>query len=216
MFTELRDTTTLNLNINGDFSCHDCIGMFEASTGLVTLNMTGVFLWSVIRSCTAMFDGCTHLTSIPVSRFARTHSYNILYPRNDGTRGTADASKMFRNCSALTSIGPVINMNAISLNGCTAAGRTQNALGDGVMFGCPNLTDVLLQNLNNNDWNFADYTTKTYIPKMSVASIEYLLDNIADCSSDQHTVTFSDLHHGEISAASLANASSKGWTVAYQ
>lgn len=216
MFTELKDTETLNFNINGDFSCHDCIGMFEASTGLVYLNITGVFLWSVIRSCTAMFDGCSHLTSVPVSRFARTHSYNILYPRHDGTRGTADASKMFRNCNSLTSIEPVINMNAISLNGCTAAGRSQNALGDGVMFGCPNLTDVLLQNLNNNDWNFADSSTKTYIPKMDVASIEYLLNNVADCTADPHTVTFSTLHQGEISATAIANANANGWTVVYQ
>jgi len=215
MFTELRDTTTLNLNINGDFSCHDCIGMFEASTGLVTLNITGVFLWNVIRSCTNMFDGCTHLTSVPVSRFNRDHAYNIVYPRYDGTRGTADAGRMFRNCSALTYIGPTINMIAISLNGCTIDGRSQNALYD-TMFGCPNLTDVRIINLNNNDWNFADYTTKTYIPKMDVTSIEYLLNNVADCSANPHTVTFSTLHQGQIDSAAISNAAAKGWTVAYQ
>lgn len=216
MFTELRSTTTLNLNINGDFDCHDCIGMFEASTGLVNLNITGVFLWSSIRACTAMFDGCTHLTSIPVSRFARDHNYNKLYPRLvSGPRGTSDCTGTFRNCTALTYIGPTINMNAISLNGCVVDNISQPALG-GIMFGCPNLTDVMIINLNNNSWNFADTSTYTYIPKMNVASIEYLLNNVADCTADPHTVTFSTLHQGEISQSAIDAANAKGWTVAYQ
>lgn len=216
MFTGLRGTTSLTLNVSGDFAVHDATGMFEADTELTTLNIVGRFLWSTIRLCHNMFDGCSNLTAIPkISTNARTHAYNILYPRYDGTRGSANCVKAF-DCPKLEYLGPILNMNAISLNGCTAGGYSQGALGSGNLFDCPLLTDVLIQNLNNNDWNFADTSTKTRIPSMNVESIEYLLEHVADCAANPHTVTFSTLHQGEISQSSIASANAKGWTVAYQ
>ena len=147
----------------------------------------------------------------------RSSVYNTIYPRFDGTRGTADCGGIF-NATGLTSIGPTINMNAVNLSGATVDGYSQSSLSyaNKPMFNCPVLTDVRIINLNNNDWNFADSSTYTRIPQMDVASIEYLLNNVADCSATPHTVTFSNLHQGKISSTAIANANAKGWTVAYQ
>ena len=83
------------------------------------------------------------------------------------------------------------------------------------MFNCPALTDVRIINLNNNDWNFADHSTYTYIPNMDVDSINYLLNNVADCTTDPHTVTFTDTYESQVSQSAIDNANSKGWTVVW-
>lgn len=233
MFAQMEQTTTLNLNCctTGDiwsnlWECHDVTAMFERCYGLETLNITGTFSWWAIRTCHNMFRQCNSLTGIPYSSIfgARDHTQNILYPRYDGTRGSAECAGLF-NATSLEYIGPVLNMNAVSLTGCVADGYNQSALGSSYepserptayLFNCPVLTDVRIINLNNNDWNFNDTSTLTYIPNMDVASIEYILNNVADCSSDPHTVTFSTLHQGEISLTAIDNAKAKGWTIDYQ
>ena len=84
------------------------------------------------------------------------------------------------------------------------------------MFECPELTDVLIRNLNNNDWNFANSSTFTYIPAMNVASIEYLLNNVEDVTSQGgHTVTFHSMHMNEVSQSAIAAAAAKGWNVGW-
>jgi len=171
--------------------------------------------------CHLMFDGDHKLKSIPWSNawgWTRESSYNTLYPHFNGIRGSANCGGLFNGCSELTYIGPRINMNAMSLSGCVVDGQNQSAIpyaGKGV-FDCPKCTDVRIININNNDWNFADNSTYTYLPKIDVASIEYILNNAADCSSTPHTVTFSTLHQGEISASAISAAAAKGWTVAFQ
>jgi hypothetical protein len=109
-------------------------------------------------------------------------------------------------------------MNAINLSGATVDGHNQGSLpyAGKPMFNCPVLTDVRIINLNNNDWNFADSSTYTKIPQMDVASIEYLLNNVADCTATPHTVTFSTLHRNDVSASAISAAATKGWTVAWQ
>jgi len=220
MFTHMEQTTTFNLIVTNPFLCHDVTGMFEGCYRLTTLNITGPFRFDYFRLCHNLFLSCGNLTSVPyVTAWGRNDEtnaeYNTIYPRYTGTRGSADCHGMFDGCSSLAFIGPRINMNAISLSGCVIDGINQSALSSD-MFDCPQLTDVRIINLNNNSWNFADRTTYTYIPKMDVASIEFLLNHVADCTADPHTVTFSTLHQGEISATAITNANNKGWTVAYQ
>lgn len=233
-FSMLKTTTGLTINCpNGDgMLCHDVIGMFEMS-GIKTLEFNGKFSWSAIRSCRNMFDGCGNLESISYSSaWARENGNNTLYPHAESPfRGTASCGGLFTT-EALKYIGPVINMNMISIDGISPVltywnPNTQQMetgpvyqgriVSEGKpMFNCPVLTDVRIINLNNNDWNFADGSTYTRIPQMDVTSIEYLLNHVADCSETPHTVTFSTLHQGEISESTIENARAKGWTVAFQ
>ena len=216
MFTQMMGTRTLTINqLAGTFACHDVTGMFEANTNMETLNINGNFNWGTWRTCHNVFDACMSLTGIPFcSSWSRTHANNTIYPHNDGARGSANCRHIFNNTLALKYLGPVFNMGAISLSGCTYDGQNQEALSD-TLFNCPVLEDVLIKNLNNNDWNFTNNSTFTYIPSMNVASIEYLLNNVEDVTADPHTVTFSTLHQGEISQTAIDNATSKGWTIAY-
>lgn len=209
-FTQMKTTENLTLNTQV-YSCQDTTGMFEGCTGLKNLVINGEFHWDTWRLCHNVFDGCNSLTSIPyTTEWNRTDAGNIIYPRFDGVRGSANCRHLF-NAPALESIGPVLNMNAISLEGCTADGQTQAALSD-ALFHCPVLTDVRIINLNNNDWDFTDENGFVYIPLMDVASAEYLLNNVADVTSQGgHTVTLPA--NGTISSTAIANAESKGWTV---
>jgi hypothetical protein len=147
-----------------------------------------------------------------------TAGYNTIYPHaTSNGRVSGNCGGIF-NAQSLEFIGPRLNMLAVSLSGCTVDGVNQSPIpynGKGVFY-CPNLTDVRIINLANNDWNFADNSTYTYAPKLDVTSIEYLLNHVADCSATPHTVTFSTLHQGEISASAISAAAAKGWTVAYQ
>lgn len=215
MFTEMKTTDTLVLNLGDVFVCHDIVGMFEANN-MTNLIINGPFRWDAIRTCLNVFDGCNNLLSIPyVTSWGRTSSYNTIYPRFDGTRGTANVRRIF-NASSLTSIGPVFNMNAIHLSGSSVAvdGYAQDATSE-TIFNCPDLTDVRIQNLGNNSWSFVDDSTKTYIPNMDAASINYLLDNIKDETGNGYSVTFSTLHQAEVSASSIATAQGRGWNVQF-
>lgn len=231
-FSMLNTTTGITLNCGGDFVPHDVTGMFEHDVNLEELLITGRFYYSTWRTCHLVFDGDNNLKSIPYSTsWSRENAYNTIYPRNDGQRGSARCEGLF-NATGLESIGPVINMSRISISGYTSTetywSDTQGDMvtgpvnqagitGDGKpMFNCPKLTDVRIINLSHNDWNFANGSTYTYIPKMDVTSIEYLLNHVEDCSSDPHTVTFSTLHQGEISSSAISAAAAKGWTVAFQ
>lgn len=214
MFTMMHTTERLVLNCGDVFVCHDVTGMFE-SNGMHELVINGPFRWDAIRMCHNMFDGCNNLEAIPyVTGWGRESQYNTIYPRWDGIRGSADCARMFRNCQALLSIGPVLNMNAISLNGCTVDGSGQSALSD-TLFHCPELTDVRLKNVGNNSWQFNAVNTKTYIPKMDAASIDYLLNNVKDETGNGYSLRFASLHQAEVSAAAIANAQAKGWTVQF-
>lgn len=215
MFTMMKTTTAFTLNVDG-FDCHDVTGMFEADVNLQTLNINGRFYWSSFRTMHNLFDGCNSLTGIPInSDLSRDHNYNTIYPHNDGVRGSANCRNIFRNCDSLTYLGPTFNMNAISLSGCVVDNINQEALA-GTLFGCPLLSDVHIINLNNNDWNFADGSTYTYIPAMNAASIEYLLYNVADVTSQGgHTVTFADTYKNNVSASAITYAQSMGWNVEF-
>ena len=232
-FSMLNTTTGITLNCSGDFVPHDVTGMFEHDVALEELVINGSFRWDAIRLCHLMFDGDNSLKSIPyVTGWGRESTYNTIYPHAESPyRGSASCGGLF-NATGLESIGPVINMSRISVSGYTSTetywSDTQGDMvtgpvnqagitGDGKpMFNCPNLTDVRIINLSHNDWNFADGSTYTYVPKMDVTSIEYLLNHVEDCSSDPHTVTFSTLHQGEISSSAISAAAAKGWTVQTQ
>lgn len=215
MFTQMRTTEELTLNIiEGQyFGCHDVVGMFESDESLVTLNIVGDFRWDTIRTCLYMFDACHNLTAIPYNtRFARSHPYNELFPRYDGTRGTANVSRIFNACTALTSIGPIINMSAISRSGCTWDGNQQDATNTPIFY-CPNLTDVLIKGLGHNSWNFTDDSTGTYLPLISADSIDYLLQNVqnvVDC-----TLTLPSLNQAQVTSGFIELARGKGWNVVF-
>ena len=222
-FSMLKTTTALTINLNGVFVCHDVTGMFEGSNNLEVLEINGPFRWDGIQLCHLLFDGDNSLISIPyVTAWGRddesTAGYNTIYPHaTSNGRGSGNCGGIF-NAQSLEFIGPRLNMLAVSLSGCTVDGVNQLPIpydGKGVFY-CPNLTDARIINLANNDWNFADNSTYTYAPNLDVASIEFLLNHVADCSSTPHTVTFSNLHQGQISASAISAAAAKGWTVAYQ
>lgn len=213
MFTEMKTTEELTLNIiEGQyFGCHDVTGMFEADNSLETLNIVGDFRWDIIRTCLYMFDGCENLAEIPYNtRFNRYHTYNELFPRFDGTRGTANVSRIFNNCQNLETIGPVINMSAISRSGCTYDGNAQDPV-NSVIFDCPALTDVLLKGVGHNSWNFTDDSTGTYIPLMSAESIDYLLQNVQDVTDC--SLTFSSINRSQVTSGYIEMARGKGWTI---
>ena len=225
MFTNMRNTTALTLNTQ-TFDCTYTSNMFAGCNSLRTLNINGNFKWDSIKGCNNMFKGDNQLTSIPYNTaYTRDSQYNTLYPMFNGTDGSANCGGLF-DASGLTYIGPILNMNAISLSGCTIGGNQQDALDD-MLFNCPNLTDVRIINLNNNDWNFSDKSTKTYIPKMNKDSIEYLVAHLTDCTSNPHTLTFStnaltnytmDGDYAVVSTSDplyhvIADALAKGWTV---
>ena len=225
MFTNMRNTTALTLNTQ-TFDCTYTSNMFAGCNSLKTLNINGNFKWDSIKGCNNMFKGDNQLTSIPYNTaYTRDSQYNTLYPMFNGTDGSANCGGLF-DASGLTYIGPTLNMNAISLSGCTIGGNQQDALDD-MLFNCPNLTDVRIINLNNNDWNFSDKSTKTYIPKMNKDSIEYLVAHLTDCTSNPHTLTFStnaltnytmDGDYAVVSTSDplyhvIADALAKGWTV---
>ena len=228
-FSMLDTTTGITINC-GILSCHDVTGMFEHDVELVNLEINGSFRWDAWRTCHLAFDQCHKLVSIPyVVGWGRDSDYNTIYPGNDGVRGTADCAGLF-NASGLTFIGPRLNMRRISISGCiteeyywngsamVTSSITQSPLSYGGrnLYNCPNCTDVRIINLNNNDWNFADSSTRTYLPSMNVASIEYLLNNVMDCSSDPHTVTFKNTYQNQVSSSAISAAAAKGWTVAWQ
>lgn len=229
LFTQMEQTEVFTLNCatediwNNLFECHDVTGMFEGCYELETLNINGAFSWWAIRTCHNMFRYDGNLKRIPYSTVfgERDHTQNILYPRFDGVRGTAACEGLF-NAIGLEYIGPVLNMNAVSLNGCTVDGYQQSPLGStypeieragALLFNCPELTDVRIINLGNNSWNFNDTSTKTYIPKMDVTSIEYLLNHVKDETGNNYSITFSNLHQQDVSASAIALAESKGWTI---
>lgn len=220
-FSMLKTTTGLTINCPDIFDCHDVTGLFESNPLLEELIITGPWSWGSMMLCHLMFDGDDNLKSIPWSNawgWTRESTYNTIYPHSTSNgRGSANCGGIF-NAHGLEYIGPRLNMFAMSLNGCVVDGVNQAPLpyiGKGAFY-CPNCTDVRIININNNDWNFADNSTYTYLPKIDVASIEYILNNAADCSSTPHTVTFSALHQGEISASAISAAAAKGWTVAWQ
>lgn len=221
-FSMLNTTTGITLNCGGVFSCHDVTGMFEHNPELEELVITGPFRWDGWRTCHLAFDGCSKLKSIPyVTSWGRDDEanaiYNTIYPRFDGARGTANCGGMFNNCLELEFLGPRINMNAISLSGCTADGYSQDALGyiGKGLFYCPKLTNVRIINLNNNDWNFGDDSTYTYIPNMNIASINFLLNHVADVTSQGgHVVKFAK-GFNQVSSSAITNANNKGWTVQF-
>ena len=215
MFSQMKTTKELTINIveNQFFGCHDVTGMFEADSELETLNIIGDFKWEPIRTCLYMFDGCQSLTAIPHNTlYQRTHTYNIFYPRFDGTRGTANVARIFNGCSALTSFGPIFNMSAISRSGCTYDGYQQDATTD-TIFDCPNLTDIWIKGLGHNDWNFTDHSTGTYIPLMDASSIDYLLQNtqnVVGC-----TLTLPSLNRPQVTSGFIEYAQGKGWTIVW-
>ena len=233
--SELRTTTgvTINCQAGDGIVCHDTIGMFEMSSGIRNLVLNGKFSWSAIRTCHNMFDACNNLVSIPYSSaWSRENGNNTLYPHAESPyRGSATCGGLF-SATSLEYIGPVINMDKISISGVTTTETYWDPYQEQMvtgpvsqgplpyygkpMFNCPVLEDVLIINLNNNDWNFADDSTYTYIPEMNTASIEYLLTHVADCTGDPHTVTFSSLHQNDVSASAISAAAAKGWTVAWQ
>ncbi|MBP5723246.1 MAG: InlB B-repeat-containing protein [Bacteroidales bacterium] len=210
MFTMMATTSSLTLTCGDVFVRHDVTGMFE-SNAMSSLTINGPFRWDAIRTCHNMFDGCNNLVSVPyVVSWGRDSQYNTVYPHFDGTRGSADCAHMFRNTHSLESIGPVIDMSAISLSGCTIDGNAQAALSD-ILFDCPALTDVLLKGVGHNSWNFTDDSTGTYIPLMSAASIDYLLQNaqnVTDCS-----LTFSSINRSQVTSSYIEMARGKGWTI---
>ena len=218
-FSMLKTTTALTIDCGGVFVPHDVSGLFEGNYKLVTLNLN-LFRWDCFSTCHMMFDKDHELTAVPyTNNWARDSVYNTIYPHNNGTRGSSNCGGIF-NASGLTYIGPTINMNAVNnvQGGVNIDGNYQAPLpyGTSPMFDCPLLTDVRIINLNNNNWNFADKTTYTYIPAMNVASIEYLLNNVADCTSSPHTVTFKNTYQNQVSSAAINAAAAKGWTVAWQ
>ena len=220
-FSMLNTTTGLTINCADMFDCHDVTGLFEHNPNLEELIITGPWSWGSMLLCHLLFNGDNNLKSIPWSNgwgWTRESSYNTIYPHKiSNGRGSANCGGIF-NAHGLEYIGPRLNMFAMSLNGCVVDGVNQSPLPyfEKGAFYCPNCTDVRIININNNDWNFADNSTYTYLPKIDVASIEYILNNAADCSSTPHTVTFSTLHQGEISASAISAAAAKGWTVAFQ
>lgn len=213
MFTMMKTTEELTINvIEGQyFGCHDVVGMFEGDIALQTLNIYGDFIWESIRTCLNMFDGCQAMESIPYNtRFGRSHPYNELFPRFDGTRGSANVRRIFNACHKLKTIGPIFNMSAISRNGCTYGGYQQDPTGE-TLFDCPELEDVQIKGLGNSSWNFTDHSTGTYIPKISAASIDYLLQNVQSVSG--LTLTLPALHQAEVTSGFIELARGRGWTV---
>ena len=215
MFTQMRTTKELTINVvpGQFFGCHDVVGMFEADTELETLNINGEFRWGDIRTCLYMFDGCQKLTAIPYdTNYPKTHPYNILFPRTDEYRGTANVARILNGCSALTSFGPVFNFSAISRSGCTWDGRQQDATTT-TIFDCPNLTDIWIKGLGHNSWNFADNSTGTYIPKISADSIDYMLQNVQTVSG--LTLTLPSLNKDDVTSGFISYAQDRGWTIVW-
>lgn len=213
MFTQMKTTKELTINIiEGQyFGCHDVVGMFEADGELQTLNIIGDMKWEHIRTCLYMFDGCTKLTAIPYNtQYGREHTYNVLFPRFDGTRGTANVCRILNGCSALTYFGPTFNMSAISRSGCTWDGYSQDPTTE-MIFDCPVLTDIQIKGLGHNSWNFTDNSTGTYIPLMSASSIDYLLINVQQVSG--LTLTLPAAARSQVTSGYIELAQGKGWTV---
>ena len=237
--SEFRTTKHITLNCGQGWGCHDVVGMFEYNPELTGLTFTGRWYGYTSRwnggmmGMMNMFAGCSKLIEVPLlnSDLARDHEYNMFFPRfsNGWDRGTHCISGMFSGCTALTSIKPTFNML------CTRSGASENA------FNCPNLTDVRFKNINNSDYDFTG--DRYYIPRMDVASIQYLIDNLAtqQYSANFHalywtdsaktgttetdtgypaennsTITFSDLHQSEISQSYIDAAAAKGWTIAFR
>lgn len=214
MFAEMQTTTALTINVNGFFSVVDWTGMYEDCYNLETLTLNGMFRYDFTRLIHNMYKNCEKLQSVPyVVAWGRDHVQNTVRPHTQ-PGGSADAGGMFQNCPALQSIGLTLDFECISLSGCVVDGETQVAL-TAPMIECANLTDVRIKNLGHNSWDFTDAEGKLYAPKMDVASIEYILNNVQDETGNGYTLTFSTLHQGDISSAAISNAQSKGWTIAY-
>lgn len=215
MFAEMGTTTAITLSGGHFFSCVDWTGWFEDCYRLESITFDLMVRYDFTRLCHNMFKNCGSLTGVPyMVAWGRDHIQNTIFPHTQ-PGGSADCHGMFVGCDSLLTIGPTLNLANVSLCGCTVDDTQQAAL-SGILFGCPELTDVRIKNLGHNSWNFADTSTFTYIPKMDVASIEYLLNNVQDETGNNYTITFSTLHQGEISSTAISNAQSKGWTIAYQ
>lgn len=237
--SQLTTTKHITFNAGQGWGCHDVVGMFEYDYQLTGLTFTGrIYGWTSRwdggeLGMIAMFDNCRELIEVPLlnSDLPRDHEYNYLYPHRysgDWWRGSDSINNMFRNCTALTSIKPTLYFLA------TSSGSSTNA------FNCPNLTDVRIKGLNNSDYDFTD--SNYYIPRMDVASIEYLLNNVSDQQATEQgllkywtdsgetevttevteypvlndfTITFNDLHQSEISQSCIDSAAAKGWHVAF-
>lgn len=214
MFAEMGTTTAITLSGGHFFTCVDWTGWFEDCYDLVTLNFNLLVRYDFTRLCHNMFKNCQSLTGVPyVVAWGRDHAQNTIFPHTQ-EGGSADCAGMFVGCSSLKTFGPTMNLANVSLNGCVVDGQQQSAL-SGLLFECPELTDVRLKNIGWNSWNFTNTSTYTYIPKMDVASIEYLLNNVQDVTGNNYSLTFSTLHQGEISSSALTNAQNKGWTVLF-
>lgn len=237
--SEFKTTKHITFNAGRGFNCHDVIGMFEHNPQLTGLTFNGRWYGHLSRfdagmmAMQMMFEGDDNLIEIPLfnSDLPRDHEYNWFYPhfwKNNWSRGNQSIGKMFKGCTSLTSIKPTFNMYA------TRSGASTEA------FECPNLTDVHFKNLNNSDWDFTN--PNYYIPRMSVESIQYLIDNLSDQQAsaqgrplywtdssmtettetvtdypkrNNFTITFNDLHQSEIAQSYIDAAAAKGWTIAW-
>ena len=92
------------------------------------------------------------------------------------------SDQAFENCFALTSIGPVLDLAAVS----PSTGK-ENQSGSGayrIFAGCSALADVRIKNLNAGLWRFDDDQYVGNVPNLDAESIEYLFANLMDLTGE--------------------------------
>ena len=216
-FANMSTTETISLVCNNGWgtslSAHDWTGGFENDGQLKTIYFRDVRMhngnaaFSLVHN---LCKDCHSLTVFPLGTPSqgRDADYNSIMPGcRDQTSGNASVSRMFQNCSSMTAIMPTLDFRYVtSFGDPESTAEYNNAL---CFAGCTSLEDMRLKNLNCN-WDF------TSCPKLSVTSIEYILNNVMDKGTGANiSLVLPILHQTEISSDAITNATDKGWIVTF-
>lgn len=180
----------------------DISGFCEYNGDMETLEVRGKMLMADCGNVSNAFHNCGSLTEIPL--FGGNDSDRTSW-MNTWVMETLDQT--FAGCESLTSIKPALDVKKI-----TAINATGNA---GAFGGCGRLSDIRLKNVNAT-WDFTN--SKTYIPKMDVASINYLLDNVVAVADggDRRTLTFANTYQSQVDAAKVSACTAKGYDIVWK
>lgn len=157
---------------------------FKDCTALESVNISGIEDYKVI-SCYAMFRGCTALTSVTMNSFVAGYE--------GGSMSSYDY--MFYGCSNLVTI------NALDLT------RWSNVTN--MFAGCTsleNLTITAFKDDNLTTWHLEDCTALTVTSLVGIF-------NALPTTQNSRTIQIGTTNKNKLSAAELAIATDKGWSV---
>lgn len=201
--------TTKKIELSGTTLSIQASGMFEYCNALEEIVFNCNFNWNdgnLVKSTNNMFHNCYNLTVVPLkASLSPTEENREAQKFKPNVANCYD--QMFCNCSSLTTIMPVLDFEDVL--------SSNLELNGGTFSDCNVLSNIRIKNLNNCDWDFVS-NDKTSLPSIDATSINYMLNNVKDVTSNGgYNLILPTLHQSEVDSNAIANATSKGWSVIF-